>query len=192
MGNEVILAVALGIGLSASAGFRIFLPLLITGVAARFGFLELSEGFAWLSSPAALISFSVATVAEILAYYIPFVDNLLDTIAMPLAIGAGTLLAASVFPSENDFYRWMLAIIIGGGASAAVQGSTSLLRLTSSGTTGGLGNPVVSTGENVAAAGIPLLTIVAPILVATGMVLFFIWILRKIIRKINTKNTYNQ
>lgn len=183
MGNEVILAIALGIGLSASAGFRIFLPLLITGLAARLGVLELGENFTWLSSSVALTSFSIATVAEILAYYIPFVDNLLDTIAMPLAIGAGTLLAASVFPADNDFYRWILAIIIGGGTSAAVQGSTSLLRLSSSGSTGGLGNPVVSTGENIAAAGLPVMTILAPLIVATTIVLVFIFMIKKILRR---------
>ncbi|MDD2381777.1 MAG: DUF4126 domain-containing protein, partial [Mariniphaga sp.] len=154
---------------------------------ARFGFLELGDNFAWLSSSVALLSLSVASVVEILAYYIPFVDNLLDTVAMPLAVGAGTLLAASVLPSDNNFYRWVLAIIIGGGASAVVQGTTSMLRLGSSGTTAGVGNAVVSTGENVASASIPVVTIIAPLLVATALVLLFIYMIRRVFRRKNVR-----
>ncbi|MDD4107290.1 MAG: DUF4126 domain-containing protein [Prolixibacteraceae bacterium] len=183
MEREIIIGVALGIGLSASAGFRVFLPLLITALAARFDLISLNESFAWLSSTAALISLSAATVVEIIAYYVPFVDNLLDALAMPLAIGAGTILAASVFPVDQGFLKWIMAFIIGGGASATVHGGTSLLRLTSTGTTGGLGNPVVTTGENVAAIGIPLLTIAIPLIMVIIVIFLLTYILRKIFKK---------
>ncbi len=179
MEKEIIVAVALGIGLSASAGFRVFLPLLVAGLAARLGFLPLNESFAWLQSTPALAALGVATFVEIIAYYVPFVDNLLDSIAMPLAIGAGTLLAASVLPVDNGFLKWLIAIVIGGGASATVQGATTTLRLASSGATGGLGNPVISTGENAAAIGISLLAIALPVLMVLVLLLLLIFIFRR-------------
>jgi len=114
---ETISAVALGIGLSASTGFRVFIPLLVAGIASHFGLLPLGESFEWMGSVPALISFGVAAVAEVLAYYIPFVDNLLDHIATPLSIGAGTLLMTSVFPADNEWIRWIMGFVVGGGAA---------------------------------------------------------------------------
>ena len=91
MEKEIITAVAIGIGLAASCGFRVFVPMLVASIAARIGIFPVHEGFQWLASWPAIISFGTATVAEILAYYIPFVDNFLDTITTPLAVGGGTL-----------------------------------------------------------------------------------------------------
>jgi len=164
MDKELVTAVFLGIGLSASCGFRVFVPLLMASIAARMGFLPLNESFEWLASGAAIVCFSAATLVEILAYYIPFVDNLLDTIAMPLAVGAGTLLTASVLPVEADLWKWVLGFIVGGGAASVFQGTTSLSRLGSSIVTAGVGNHIVSSGENVAAIGLSLLVIAFPLL----------------------------
>lgn len=115
MEKEIIVAIALGIGLSASTGFRVFLPLLIAGIAGRLGFLPLTENFSWLAGNTALVSLGVATLVEVGAYYIPFIDNLLDTISTPLAIGAGTLISASVLPVDNELARWITGFIVGGG-----------------------------------------------------------------------------
>jgi len=149
MEKEIITALALGIGLAAATGFRIFLPLLIAGIASRLGFLPLNEGFQWIASNAALGSFGVATVVEIVAYYIPFVDNLLDHISSPAAIAAGTVISASVLPVDSELVKWITGLIIGGGTAAVIQGGTSALRLGSSGATAGTGNFLVATGENV-------------------------------------------
>src|SRR5499427_8522637 len=72
---DLVLSIALGIGLAAAVGFRVFLPMLVMSVAASTGHLALGSGFAWLATPAALVMLSVATVLEILAYYIPGIDN---------------------------------------------------------------------------------------------------------------------
>jgi len=166
MEKEIITALALGIGLAAATGFRVFVPLLIAGIAARLGVLPLNEHFSWLSGNAALLSFGVATVVEVAAYYIPFVDNLLDHISTPLAIGAGTLVSASVLPGDNELLKWITGFIIGGGTAAIVQGGTAALRLGSTGTTAGTGNFLVATGENIAAVVTPIITIVIPVVVA--------------------------
>lgn len=180
---ETISAVALGIGLSASTGFRVFIPLLVAGLASRLGMLPLGESFEWMGSIPALIAFGVAAVVEILAYYIPFVDNLLDSIATPLSIGAGTLLMTSVFPAENEWIKWIMGFVVGGGAAATIQSGSVFTRLFSSQFTAGTGNPVVSTGESIAATGFSVLSLFIPILVGIVLVIFIVIIIRFLHRK---------
>ena len=191
MEKDIITAVALGIGLSASTGFRVFIPLLIAGLAARFGFLPLNDSFSWLSGNTALVSFGIATLVEIGAYYIPFVDNLLDHISTPLAIGAGTLISASVLPIDSELMKWIMAFILGGGTAATIQGGTAALRLGSTGTTAGTGNFIVATGENLAAVVTPIFTILLPILMAL-LIIGSIAIVSRWIFKRKSKTKSNQ
>jgi len=156
MDKELIVAMAIGIGLSASCGFRVFVPMLIASIAAKAGLFPVNEGFQWLAGWPALITLGTATVIEILAYYIPFIDNLLDTITTPLAVGGGTLLLTSVLPIDNEFLKWVTGFIFGGGSAAIIQGGTALTRLASAKLTAGTGNTVVATGENAAALGTSL------------------------------------
>ncbi len=183
----MITAACLGIGLAASCGFRVFVPLLIASIAAKTGIIPVSDGFAWLGSWTSIACFSAATVTEIAAYYIPFVDNLLDTVAIPMAIGGGTLLSASVFPVESDLLRWIISFIVGGGSAAAVQAGTTISRLVSTKMTAGTGNFVVSSGENIAAFGTPILTILRPVLIAVILLVLIGYFLRKIYRKFISK-----
>src|SRR5437763_11567122 len=111
MDSEFILALCIGVGLSAACGFRVFVPLLIMSIAASSGHLNLAPGFQWIASPAAMAAFSVATVLEVAGYYIPWVDHLLDTIATPAAIIAGTIVTASMVTGMSPFMRWTLALI---------------------------------------------------------------------------------
>ncbi|MHB9054669.1 MAG: DUF4126 domain-containing protein [Paludibacteraceae bacterium] len=174
MSNEILVAIALGIGLSASTGFRVFIPMLVASVAAHFHILPATESFLWLGSWPAMITFGAATVVEVMAYYIPFVDNLLDTITTPMAVGAGTLLMTSVLPVDNEMIKWITGFIVGGGAAATMQGGSVLSRLTSSKFTAGLGNPVVSTGENIAALGSSVLSLFMPVFVAVIFIIIAI------------------
>src|SRR5262245_22853156 len=128
METEFILAFCVGVGLSAACGFRVFVPLLIMSIAANSGHLNLASGFQWIGYPVALIAFSVATIIEVAGYYIPWVDHLLDTIATPAAVIAGTLVTASMVTGMSPFMRWTLALIAGGGAASLVQGATVLAR----------------------------------------------------------------
>jgi hypothetical protein len=184
---ETISAVALGIGLSASTGFRVFIPLLVAGLASHFGILPLGESFSWMSSVPALLSFGVAAVVEVLAYYIPFVDNLLDSIATPLSVGAGTLLMTSVFPSDSEWMKWIVGFVVGGGAAATIQSGSAVTRLLSTKFTAGAGNPVVSTGEGVAATGFSILSLFTPILVAVILVIFVVVVLRLVYKNLLKK-----
>lgn len=185
---ENISAIALGIGLSASAGFRVFIPLLVAGIASLFGILPLGENFEWISSMPALICFAVAAVVEILAYYIPFIDNLVDSIATPLSIASGTLLMTSVFPAENEWMKWIMGFIVGGGAAATIQSGSAITRLLSTKFTAGTGNPIVSTTEGVAATGFSILSLFIPVFVAILLIVFIIVILRTIYRKLTKRS----
>ncbi|HHT22848.1 MAG TPA: DUF4126 domain-containing protein [Bacteroidales bacterium] len=180
MNTEIITAIALGIALSASAGFRVFIPMLVASVAAHFNIIPVSEGFAWLGSVPAMICFGVATVVEVLAYYIPFVDNLLDAITTPLAVLAGTLLMTSVLPMDNELTKWIMGFVVGGGTAATMQSGSVLSRFASSKFTAGTGNPVVSTGENVAATGASVMALFIPIIVAIIFIIIAIVILVKL------------
>ena len=171
---ETVTAVALGIGLAASAGFRVFVPMLVASIAAHSGVLPVQDGFAWLAGWPAMICFGTATVAELVAYYVPFVDNLLDGITTPMAVGAGTLLMTSVLPIDGGMLKWATGFIIGGGIAATVQGGSVLVRLLSSSLTGGGANPLVTTGENAAAVGTSVLSLIIPLIVVPALLVLII------------------
>ena len=178
-----MLSIALGIGLAAAVGFRVFLPMLVMSVAAYSGHLTLSSGFAWLATPPALVMLSVAALLEILAYYIPGVDNLLDTIATPAALIAGTVVSAAVMTDLPPIVKWTTALIAGGGAAGLTQGLTSLLRAKSTLTTAGLGNHLVATGEIGAALALSLLSLAAPLL-AVVFVALLCWLAVRALRRL--------
>jgi hypothetical protein len=179
---SLAVSIALGIGLAAAVGFRVFLPLLVASVAAYTGHLHLDENFAWLGSLTAIVMLSVAALVEVAAYYIPAVDNLLDTVTAPLALVAGTIVSAAVIADMPPLIKWSTAIIAGGGVAAITQGVTTLVRAKSTAFTAGLGNPVVSTVEMVAAAVISLLALLAP-LVALALVVVICWLTVQLVRK---------
>jgi hypothetical protein len=182
-GVDLAVSIALGIGLAAAVGFRVFLPMLVMSVAAYTGHLTLGNGFAWLATPAALLMLSVAAALEILAYYIPGVDNLLDAIATPAALVAGTVVSAAVMVDLPPIVKWTTAVIAGGGAAGLTQGLTSLLRAKSTLMTGGVGNPVVASGELLGALLISLLALVAPLL-AVALVALFGWLALRLARRL--------
>jgi hypothetical protein len=181
---EIFLSICIGIGLSAACGFRVFVPLLCLSIAAHFqiGGVHLSPAFAWMGSIPAMIAFGVATAVEIAAYYVPWIDNLLDTVAVPLAAVAGIVVTASVVTDIDPFWKWTLAVIAGGGMATTTQLATTKARVTSSATTGGLANPVLSTIENVLSTVLSVLSVIWPIvafvlailvLIASGLLIFF-------------------
>ncbi|MDJ0633413.1 MAG: DUF4126 domain-containing protein [Xenococcaceae cyanobacterium MO_188.B29] len=161
---EHFLAFCLGLTLSAAVGFRVFVPPLVMSLGAIHGDLPLASGFEWLGTSPAAIALGFATVIEILAYYIPVVDNLLDTIEIPTAIAVGTILTAASLGDINPIVQWTLAVIAGGGTAGIIDSFTSITRLASTGVTGGMGNPLISTTEALSAAVLSLLALLVPFL----------------------------
>jgi hypothetical protein len=179
---DLLFSVALGIGLAAATGLRVFIPLLAAGLAARAGWVPLIESFAWLQSTPALVALGTAAVLETLAFYIPGLDHLLDLLAGPLAVIAGVLASASVMVDMPPEVRWPIAVIAGGGIAALTKGTTAVVRAKSAVLTGGLGNPVVSTAETAGAATLSILAIVAPLLCLAAATVIVVWVLRRLRR----------
>ncbi|WP_417445049.1 DUF4126 domain-containing protein [Joostella sp.] len=183
MTSETIISIFLGIGLAASAGFRVFLPLFVLSLAAYFNVLDLSESWQWVGSLTALLTLGVAMLLEIFAYYIPFVDNILDTIAVPLAAIAGTAVMLSTVADLSPIVTWSMAIIAGGGTASLVKGASAGTRLTSSTTTAGLGNPIVSTVETGSAMFLSFVSVFFPILAIVLVIIILLviyWFYKKL------------
>jgi len=181
---EIPLSIALGIGLAAATGFRIFLPLLVAGVAANAGVIPLHDSFQWLASTAALLTLGTAALVEALAYYVPGVDHLLDLLATPAAMAAGIIISASVMADIPSQIMWPVAIIAGGGIAGLTKGSAALLRAKTGVATGGLGNPVISTGETIGAVALSLLAIALPFIALLAVLTLVIWAARKAGRRL--------
>jgi len=186
---DFALSIVLGIALAAATGFRVFLPMLIVSGAAYTGHLSLDETFAWLATPSALTMLSVAALAETLAYYIPAVDNLLDALATPTALVAGTIVSAAVMTDVPPMLKWTAAVIAGGGIAFLTQGVTGMLRAHSTVLTGGLGNPIIATAELGGALLMSFLALAAPT-AAIALAIVLLWLairlLRQLIRRGNS------
>ena len=186
---EALLMVLIGIGLAATCGFRIFIPLLGLGLAAQTGHITLAEEFTWIGSWPAIVAFGVAAGLEIGAYYIPWLDNFLDSIASPAAVIAGIMVSAAVMTDMSPLLQWSLAIIAGGGAAAAVQGITVVTRGASTATTGGAANPVVSTGEAAVAVAGTTLSLTVPVIAVALLALFIAYAGEKVVSKLRKPKT---
>ena len=160
---EIIIALCLGITLSAACGFRVFLPPLVMSLGAIYGHIPLSSGFEWLGTTEAAIALSIATIVEVGAYYIPFLDNFLDTVQVPIAVGIGTIITAATMGHTDPVLQWTLAVIAGGGTAGIMGSLASLTRLFSTGVTGGLGNFIVATIELIGSISLSILGITFPL-----------------------------
>lgn len=185
-----VLSAFIGIGLAAATGFRVFLPMFAVSLASYLNWIPMNENFEWLSGLPTLITTGIATVAEILAYYIPLIDHLLDTISIPMATVAGSVLFASQFADLGTFPQWALALIAGGGTAATISSGFAGIRAASTATTGGLGNSVVGTTETAGAGIMTVLAIAMPILAAICTLILVVLVIvygRKALRKLRGK-----
>ena len=172
---QILLSLSLGLGLAAACGFRVFIPPLMMGVGSRLDLYSLEGAFVWVDDTWAIAIFTVATLLEIGGYFIPWIDNLLDTVATPAAIIGGIFVTSASLEGELDpSAQWTLSVIAGGSVSGVIQLGTVATRAVSTGTTGGLANPVISLIEAVASI---LCILISLFLVAIiPIVIFFlIW-----------------
>jgi len=194
--GETILAVLTGIGLAAACGFRIFVPLLLLNLASMYGFIHLATGFEWIGGYYATITLALATALEIAAYYVPWLDNVMDAIASPVSVIAGTIATASIITDMPSSLKWMVAIIAGGGVAGLLQGSTAALRAKSSLFTGGTGNAAVSTLELAGSIITSILAIILPIIGFILVVIFAVYLLfkggRLFLKKMKTTDNHQQ
>lgn len=186
---EIFLNILIGIGLAATCGFRIFVPLLIMGIAGVSGYLNLSSGFEWITSYPALIVFSVATIFEIIAYFFPYIDNLLNAISTPISVIAGVMVTAAVITDISPILQWTLAIIAGGGAASATSLVSNGTHHASTIVSGGITNPLISAIESIIAVIMPILAIAIPVLAFIFLILLLFGFY-KILSKLKSKIAY--
>ncbi len=179
---DTLLAICLGVALSAACGFRVFIPPFVMSASAIFGGADLPPSADWMETNAAFAALGAATLVEVAGFYVPWVDNLLDTIAMPAAIAAGTLITGSFAPELDPVLRWTMAGILGGGAAGGIQSLTSLTRLASTTSTGGIGNPVFSTLENILAVVFSLLAFALPLIAIAALIALALFAVRRVAR----------
>ncbi len=180
----IVSAVLAGISLSAASGLRVFIPILALGLAGRYELLPVSEQFMWMTSDLVLLIVGIAALLEVGSYYVPLVDNLLDLVATPAAMAGGTVILASLLPEMNAATQWLTAAVLGGGTAGVVQGSTVLARGLSTASTGGIGNPIISTGETGGSLLAVLLAVFVPIvfglIVIAAVLALLIWLVRRV------------
>ena len=180
----IIMATLMGISLAAASGFRVFLPPFLLSLVARFNvvwFLDIDligTQFEFFTSTLSIVVLGIATVAEFAAFYAPWVDSALDTIATPASIVAGVAMTAIVLEGNEPIIQWTIAIVAGGGVAATIQSATVAIRGLSSTFTFGLGNSAVATGENVASVALTLIAILIPFLSALFVLLIVALLLR--------------
>ncbi|MFZ4261338.1 DUF4126 domain-containing protein [Sphingobacterium sp. HJSM2_6] len=185
-----LISLFVGVGLAAATGFRVFLPIFLISLGSYLGWFPLAASFSWMSGISVVIGTGIAMVCEIAAYYLPFIDNVLDSITVPLATVAGTILVAGQFTEINSFVQWALGLIAGGGTAATISAAMAGTRALSSSTTAGIANPIVSTVETLFSTIMSFISIFLPIL---AIVLVAILLLmtykfsKKIWNKLQTK-----
>lgn len=192
--TSLALSAFIGIGLAAASGFRVFMPMFAVSLASFMGWIHIPDNFHWIAALPTLVTTGIAMVVEIMAYYIPYVDHLLDTLSVPLATIAGTIMFASQFAHLGTFPTWALALIAGGGTAATISSGFAGTRAASTATTGGLGNPVVATTETAGAGIMSALALAAPVIAAIAaaiLVLVVIFLGRKLWRRLRNYNTEN-
>ena len=183
---SLIISIFIGIGLSAATGFRVFVPPLLVGLLSRAGFIDLGESWVWMSDTLTILAFSSAALIEICAYFVPWLDNLLDVFMSPMAIISGIILSATFFDGINPGLQWALSIIAGVSLSGSVQASSVLLRGLSTAGTGGVLNPIFSIAENLISIFLTLMALFFPVIAIIFLVLLLM-LNRKIIRKLLDK-----
>lgn len=163
---ESFLGIFTSFGLSTSAGLNAYLPLLIVALMARFSHLiRLNEPFDALTSWWVIGLLGVLLVVEIVADKIPAVDSVNDVIQTLIRPVAGAILFAANANAIADVHP-VLAMVCGLLLSGAVHVAKTTARPVVTATTAGVGNPIVSTVEDIVSALTAFLSILLPTLVA--------------------------
>lgn len=163
---HLVSQIALGISLSACAGLRAFLPLLVMGIFQRLGYIQVNPAFQWIGSTPSLVIFGTATFAEILGDKLPVVDNALDTMETFVKPVVGTILFATAIVKMSPMLAVVLGLIAGGSISEVIHFKKAAIRGGSTTLTAGVANPVLSFIEDITTAAGTALSFLAPLIAA--------------------------
>ena len=180
------------IGLATSAGLNAYIPLLVYGVLARYtDYVNLPEGWMWLTDPILLAIVGILLIIEIIADKIPAVDSANDVIQTLVRPTSGGIIFASAFAEENlvsssaifqQTQTWVW-IAVGFVVALVMHLVKTTARPVVNAGTVGTGTPVVSTAEDVVSAFLAAAAIFAPFLVFIILAIFLVpvmWLIAKI------------
>jgi len=191
----IVLSIITSICLSAGCGLRVFTPFFILSLITYLfpELIPLNEDVAFISSLSAVILLGIASLLEILAFYIPWLDNILGAVTVPIAGFSGVAMGAIILADLPPALQWGLAILGGGGATGT-QLSTEYIRTFITAATAGFGNFIVSTVENIFALVLSILAIIAPILALILLTVFLLLIFilgKKVLKRRNNKKQFS-
>lgn len=175
-----VLPALLGLGLASATGLRTFLPLLMLALSAKFEMfgVRLIDQMDWLVSWPAIAALATATTAEFLGDKVPAIDHGLNAIGYVTRPVAGAIAAGSVFWNVDPAAAAIAGLIVGAPAALAFNAAQTGVRVGSTATTGGLGNPLVSLVED----GLAFLTVIvaflAPILIPIVLIMLGVVVFR--------------
>jgi hypothetical protein len=177
----MLIYVAAGVVLAASAGLRAFMPLFGVGLASRLLDWSITPSMDWMATDVGLVALGVATVVELLADKVPLVDHTLDVVHTIVGPLAGALVAFSLTADLPPGIGAILAIALGAPVAGGVHLIAAVTRVKSSVMSAGSFNPALSLVEDVVTVAaiavaifIPLLTLfIAPILI--GVILGYLF-----------------
>jgi len=185
-------AVAFGVVLAACAGLRAFLPVFSASAAVQLLELEVPRYLAWLDRPETLVLFGVATAIEIIGDKIPFVDHVLDSVQVITKPALAALAATPFIHQLAPEHAVAIAIIIGAPLALGVHATKASVRVGSSATTGGIGNPILSMLEDILAFAAIAIAFVAPLLALAVLALLLFLLVRfarAIVRRFRTPSS---
>ena len=188
---EAISGLSAAFGLSGSAGLNAYIPLLLVALAARFPMsdplVKLQPPFDLLGSWWAIGLIAVLLVVEIVADKIPAVDSVNDAIQTFIRPAAGAILfagSANVITDIHPILALGSGLLVAGGVHATKTAARPVVTVT----TGGVGNPVVSTLEDIVAFVVSLLAILLPIIAAL-LLLTFLFVVIYFVRRWRQRRT---
>lgn len=175
-----VLPALLGLGLASATGLRTFLPLLMLALAAKFELfgVRLIDQMDWLSSWPAIAALAVAAVAEFAGDKVPAIDHALNAVGYVSRPIAGAVAAGSVFWNVDPTLAAVAGIVVGAPTALAFNAAQTGVRVGSTATTGGLGNPVVSLIEDVLSFLTVIVAFLLPVLIPVLLVVFAVVVFR--------------
>lgn len=160
--------------LSLLSGWRVYLCVLATGLAMRFGWIALPEhlhGLQVLANNWVIGAAGLGVVAEFLADKVAWIDSLWDAVHTAIRPVGGALLALAVVDASDPTWQ-VVTLLLGGGAALMSHAAKSGSRAVVNASPEPFSNIAVSAGEDVTATGLLALALANPVgalIVAAGV-----------------------
>lgn len=184
--------IALAASFSLLSGWRLYLTVLVAGVAMFFDVIALPQQLAALdvlANPWVIGVAAVGFVAEFFADKVAWLDSIWDGLHSIIRPLGGALLALAIVDPADPGWQ-IITFLLGGGGALLSHGVKSSTRAIVNTSPEPMSNVVVSAGEDVATAGLIALALANPVIaivLAVTMVIASIIALialRRILRRI--------